>query len=353
MTYRVVQWGTGNVGRLALRAIIGHPDLELAGVIVHSKDKVGRDAGELIGLAPVGVTATDDVDEVLRGPVDCVMYTATGDLRPQEAVSDMCRVLESGANVVSTSVVSLIYPPSADPGLRQQLEAACAAGAASCFTSGIDPGFANDLLPLTLTGFCQRIDSVRIMEILNYATYDQPEVLFDTMGFGRPMDHTPLLLAPGVLTLAWGGVLHMMAAALDVKFDEIREVVDRRPAEKDLSLAVGPIPAGTMAGMRFEVQGIVNGRPAVVVEHVTRMDDDIAPDWPQPAGEGSYRITVEGSPSFICELQLLGEDGDHNTGGLVATAMRCLNSVPAVCDASPGLLSTLDLPLVAGRHLVS
>src|SRR5258708_5954239 len=285
MTYRVVQWGTGNVGQLALRAIIEHPDLELAGGVVHSPDKVGKDAGELCGMDPVGVAAADDVAEVLRRPVDCVSYTATGDLRPQEAVDDMCRVLEAGINVVSTSVVSFVYPPSADPGLRDQLERASVAGKSSFFTSGIDPGFANDLLPLTLTGFCQRVDSVRIMEILNYATYDQPEVLFDTMGFGRPMDHTPLLLAPGVLTLAWGGVLYMMAAALDVKFDEIREVVDRRPAEKDIDLAVGPIPAGTMAGLRFEVQGIVNGRPAVIVEHVTRMDDGIAPDWPQPAGE--------------------------------------------------------------------
>ena len=352
MTYRVVQWGTGNVGRLALKAIISHPDLELAGVIVHSADKVGKDAGELCGLAPVGVAATNDVDAALRQQIDCVSYTATGDLRPQEAVDDMSRVLESGVNVVSTSVVPLVYPPSADPHMRQQLETACEQGGSSFFTSGIDPGFANDLMPLTLTGFCERVDSVRIMEILNYATYDQPEVLFDTMGFGRPLDHTPLLLAPGVLTLAWGGVLHMMADALDVKFDEIKEVVDRRPAEHDIDLAVGPVPAGTMAGLRFEVQGIVNGRPAIIVEHVTRMDDDIAPDWPQPAGHGCYRILVEGSPSFVCELQMLGDDGDHNTGGLVATAMRCLNAIPAVCAAPPGLLSTLDLPLVTGRHLM-
>jgi hypothetical protein len=352
MTYRVVQWGTGNVGQLALQAIIEHPDLELAGVIVHSADKVGRDAGELCGIAPVGVAATDDVDEVLRRQVDCVCYTATGDLRPSEAVNDMCRVLEAGVNVVSTSVVSFVYPPSADPALRDQLQRASVAGAASFFTSGIDPGFANDLLPLTLTGFCQRVDTVRVMEILNYATYDQPEVLFDTMGFGHPLDHTPLLLMPGVLTLAWGGVLNMMAAALDVKFDETREVFERRPAERDLDLAVGPVRKGTMAGLRFEVQGIVNGRPAVIVEHVTRMDDAVAPDWPQPAGEGSYRITVEGSPSMTCELQLVGEDGDHNVGGLVATAMRCLNSIPAVCNAPPGLLSALDLPLVAGRHLM-
>src|SRR2546423_6588174 len=135
MTYRVAQWGTGNVGQLALRAIIAHPDLELAGVIVHSKDKVGRDAGELCGIEPVGVAATDDVDEVLRGRVDCVSYTATGDLRPQEAVNDMCRVLEAGVNAGSTSGVSLIYPPSADPGLRQQLEPACAAGAAPLLPS--------------------------------------------------------------------------------------------------------------------------------------------------------------------------------------------------------------------------
>ena len=204
----------------------------------------------------------------------------------------------------------------------QQLEAACQKGGTSFLTSGIDPGFANDLLPLTLTGFSERIDSVRVMEILNYDTYAQPEVLFETMGFGKPPDDTPLLLMPGVLTLAWGSVVHVIAAGLGVTLDEVRERHERWASDRKFETPGGVIEEGTMAGLRFEVIGVVNGREAIVVEHVTRMRDDAAPDWPQPSGKGSYRITVEGSPKMKCELELLGEDGDHNTGGVLATATR-------------------------------
>src|SRR5256885_5098804 len=153
--YRVAQWSTGNVGRLALRGILQHPDLELAGVLVHSPDKAGRDAGELAGLAPIGVAATTDPAEIIELGADCVSYMATGDLRPDEAVADMARVLEAGTNVVSTSVVPLVYPPSAPARYREPLAAACKAGGASCFTSGIDPGFPNDLVPFAFLGTCQ------------------------------------------------------------------------------------------------------------------------------------------------------------------------------------------------------
>jgi 4-hydroxy-tetrahydrodipicolinate reductase len=352
MAYRVVQWSTGNVGLHALRCIIGHPDLELVGLWVHSDTKVGKDAGELCGLGPVGVAATDDADALIDLKADCVSYMATGDLRPHEAVDDMCRILEAGSNVVSTSVVSLVYPPTGDPRAVAKLEEACRVGGTSCFTSGIDPGFANDLLPLTLLGACERVDSVRVMEILNYDTYDQAEVLFETMGFGQAIDSTPLILFPGALTLAWGGVVAMIAEGLGVELDEIRETSERRPAETTFDIAAGRVEAGTVAALRFEVQGIVKGRPAIVVEHVTRLHDSLAPDWPQPGGHGSYRILIEGSPSMKCELELSGPDGDHNAAGLTVTAMRLLNAIPAVCEAPPGLLSTLDLPLVTGRHLM-
>lgn len=352
MRYRVVQWSTGNVGKLALRGILEHPDLELVGLWVHSEQKAGRDAGELCGLAPVGITATNDVDAILALDADCVSHNATGDLRPHEAVDEICRLLESGKNVVSTSIVNLLYPPSADASMVEHLDAACRRGGTSCFTSGIDPGFANDLMPLVLSGFASRLDSIRVMEILNYSTYAQPEVLFETMGFGKPLDAQPLMLLPGALTYAWGGVVAMIADGLGVELDEIRETHQRWPAPEKLDTGLGVIEEGTMAGLRFEVQGIVGGQPKIVVEHVTRMHDSVAPEWPQASGHGSYRIIVTGNPSMRCELELLGEDGDHNTGGLTATAMRLLNAIPAVCAAPPGLLSTLDLPVVPGKSLM-
>jgi 4-hydroxy-tetrahydrodipicolinate reductase len=352
VSYKVIQWATGNVGQLALRGIIEHPELELVGLLVHSPDKAGKDAGELAGLAPVGVKATNDVEEILALDADVVSYMATGDLRPWEAVDDMARILESGKNVVSTSVVPLIYPPGAEEKMVQRLEEACRAGNASCFTSGIDPGFANDLLPLTLTGFCQRIDSVRVMEILNYNTYMQPEVIFETMGFGQPMDHTPILLLPGILTQAWGPVVRVIAAGLGVELDEIREKYDRVPADETYDTPVGTIEKGTVAGLRFEIQGVVGGEPKIVIEHVTRMHDDVAPDWPQPLGKGGYRVMTKGSPNLQIDFQMEGESGDHNEAGLLTTAMRVLNAIPAVCAAPPGLLSVLDMPLVTGKGLM-
>jgi 4-hydroxy-tetrahydrodipicolinate reductase len=348
-SYRVIAWSTGHVGLPALRGIIRHPDLELVGLWVHSPDKVGRDAGELAGLDPVGVAATNDIDALLALGADSVCYTATADLRPWEAVDDIARILASGANVVSSSLVQLLHPKTADKAMVERLTAACEAGGTSCFFSGIDPGFANDLIPIALTSACERVDSVRVLEILNYDTYDQPEVLFGTMGFAQPLDNVPLLLFPGALSYAWGGVIGQIAESLGVEVEEIRETHEKATLDHDVSLAVGDVPAGTMAGLRFEVQGMVGGRPAIVVEHVTRLDDSVAPEWPQ--GQG-YRIEIVGSPSFTVDVEMVGEDGDHNTGGLIATAMRIINAIPSVCAAEPGLLSTLDLPLYGATHLM-
>ncbi len=349
MSYRVIQWSTGNVGRYALRSILGHPELELVGCWVHSETKAGRDAGELCGLAPVGVKATNDAAALLALEADCVSYTATADLRPMDAVDDMCRILESGKNVVSSSVVGLVHPKTLHAAMSGKLEDACRRGGASFFTSGIDPGFANDILPLVLTGLCGRWDEVRIQEIINYATYDQPQVLFDTMGFGHPLDHVPLLLTPGALSFAWGGTLRLLAEGLGVALDEIRELHERRPAERTIEIGTYKVEPGTMAALRFEVQGIVAGRPALIVEHVTRLDDDLAPEWPQ--GRGGYRVLIQGSPTMRCDFEFEDEHGDHAVGGVVVTATRLANAIPAVCDAQPGLVSALDLPLITGRGL--
>jgi len=350
MTYRVIQWSTGNVGFYSLRAILGHPELELAGVWVHGEKKAGRDAGELCGLEPVGVAATRDGDALLDGDADCVVYTATADLRPGDALEDVCRILASGKNVVSSSIVGLVHPRSLNPDWTERLEAACAEGGSSFLTSGIDPGFANDTLPLVLSGLCEKWEEIRIQEIVNYATYDQPEVVLGTMGFGKPMDHTPLILTPGALGFAWGGTIRLLAEGLGVELDEVRQLHERLPADRDLETPMGTIEKGTMAALRFEVQGIVDGRPVLVVEHVTRMHDDLAPDWPR--SDGGYKVLIKGVPRIEVSLDMADEHGDHAVGGVVLTATRLVNAIPAVCEAKPGPLSALDLPLITGRGLL-
>jgi len=354
-TYRVVQWSTGNVGRNAIAGIDARPDLELVGVWVSNPDKVGRDAGELADLGrTLGVAATDDVEALLALRPDCIVHTAMADHRLFEALADLERLLRAGVNVVSSGPVFLQFPEGVVPEemfgpLRQ---AALDAGV-SLWVNGVDPGFANDWLPLVLTSVSERIDEVRCLEILNYATYDQAMVLFDIMGFGRRLEDVPMLLQPTVLTTAWGSVVRQIAAGLDVELDGIEECYERLPAPETFEIASGTIEKGTAAALRFEVRGIRGGRPVVVLEHVTRLRDDLGPDWPQPAGQGCYRVVVRGEPTYTLDLQLLGSDGDHNTGGLKATAMRLVNAVPAVVEAAPGLLSALDLPLVTGRGLVT
>jgi len=348
MPYRVIQWSTGNVGRFALRCIVGHPELELVGLWVHGAAKAGKDAGELCGLAPVGVRATNDADALLALDADCVCYTATADLRPFEALEDVCRILAAGKDVVSSSIVPLVHPRSFLPELRDRLADACRRGGTSFFTSGIDPGFANDLLPLVLSGLSERWEEIRILEIINYATYDQPQVLFETMGFGKPLDHTSLLLAPGSLTFAWGGTVRLLAEALGVELETIRETHERRPATRPIRIGAHTVQPGTMAALRFEVQGIVDGRPVIVVEHVTRLDDALAPEW--PTGKG-YRVVITGTPTMRCDFEFEDERGDLAVGGVLVTATRLVNAIPAVCQAAPGLLSVLDLPLVTGRGL--
>ena len=210
----------------------------------------------------------------------------------------MARIAASGKNIVSSSVVPLVFPEHVDPQMRRPLEDACAAAGVSCFTSGIDPGWANDLLPLVLTGTGEYVTHLRVMEIVNYATYAQPTVLFDTMGFGQPLDATPLLLIPGVLSFAWGGTVKALAAGLGVELDELREVHERLPAPAKIDLGFGVVEEGTTAAMRFEVQGIVDGEPRIVLEHVTRLDDDLAPEWPQPAGHSGYRVDRHRQPEL-------------------------------------------------------
>ncbi|OBF67251.1 dihydrodipicolinate reductase [Mycobacterium sp. 852002-51971_SCH5477799-a] len=353
------------MGVVALRAVIDHPALQLVDVVVHSDAKAGRDAGELCGIAPVGVVATQDPAALLGGDADVVVYAAAANLRPMEAVEDMASILRAGKNVVSCSVVPLVFPDAVDGAFTDPLRQAAIDGGVSFFTTGIDSGFANDVLPLVLTGVSRVIESVRVTEMFNYATYPDRSAVYEILGFGQQPDYPAFAAQPGIFTFGWGPVLHQLAAGLGVKIEDIDESNERIPATESFDTPTGHIAAGTIAAMRSTLTGYVDGKPTFVLDHVTRMRDDIAPDWPQPrisiapkdlgfgpaSGQGLYRVEIEGSPSMRCEFEM-AEAADHDLGARIAGSSRMVNAIPAVCAAPPGLLSALDLPLITGTGLV-
>jgi hypothetical protein len=341
--YRVVQWSTGGVGAIAIRAIARRPDLELAGVWVHSPAKAGCDAGELAGSAALGVVATSDAEALLGLAPDCVCYTAAGESRPRECIDDFCRMLAAGINVVTTSVPGLVHHAAFDSKQAARLEEACRKGGATLYASGLEPGFAGDQLVLTLATLTHEIRSVRTQEIFSYADYPVAFTMFEVFGFGKPLAHRAIMELPGIQTSSWGPPVRMVADRLGAKLDGIRETYEKRVTERRLEVAAGVIEAGSVGAVRFETIGVVEGRDAIVIEHVNRMAPDLAPDWPTAARDGTYRIAFEGEPSLTCELQL-GSPADVSAQGMIATAMRVVNAIPYVCEAPLGIVTSADLP---------
>ena len=355
MKYRVINWGTGNVGYHALRSTLRNPHLELVGLHAHSEAKQGKDAAEIAGLdMTTGVLATNDIDALLALKPDAVIYTANGELRPDDAVADLVRILSAGVNVVGIALIYLIYPPHGDLGMREPLEKACSEGNSTLFINGMDPGFSGDVLPLAALQIADQVQEIRVQEICDYGTYEDPDFTGAAFGFGQPPENEPMMALPGILAAGWGGMLKMVAEALGVQIEEIREVYERHYADADFACPMMPVAKGTCSAVRFEVQGIVNGRPLIVAEHVNRLALDQAPHWPQaPDGRhGVHRTIITGNPSVQLECFVTGEDGDHNTGGVQATALRIINAIPQVVAHEPGLVSTLDLPYTPSRNLV-
>ncbi len=350
---RVVVWSTGGVGTNAIDAIRRRPDLELVGVWVHSPDKVGKDAGELAGGAPLGVAATNDAEALIALAPDCVVYAASGPERDAAAVPDYIRLLEAGINVVSTSSTSLVYPPSYfAPNWRDDLEAAAKSGAASLYVSGIFPGFASDQLALLMTTQSKNIRCITASEVALNDHYPVADVMMDGLGFGRPLDFEPMMTTPGFIEMAWKAPIYLMARGLGVEVEQVRGYFDREPTDRDISVAFGTIAAGTCGAVRTRAAGVVNGREAIVIEHVIRMARDVAPSWPKSDCDATYRVDIEGNPDVHC-VMTLGEAVGHGAGhaAMMSTAMRVVNAIPYVVDAAPGLLSSLDIPTTLPRHV--
>lgn len=348
---RIAVWSTGGVGVNAIDAIRRRPDLELVGVWVHAPEKVGRDAGELAGVEPMGVTATNDAEALMALAPDCVVYAASGPQRDAAAVPVYVRLLRAGINVVSTSSTSLVYPPSYVPEGRSQLEDAAAAGNASFYASGVFPGFASDQLALLMTTQSKKIRTVKVTEVALNDHYPVADVMMDGMGFGRPLEFEPILRTPGFIEMAWKAPIHLIAAGLGVEVEEVRGSLDRRLTSRDIQVAFGTIPAGTCGAVCTRAVGVVKGRDAIVVQHIIRMARDVAPDWLTSESDATYRVDIEGDPDIHCEMTLGAAKG-HGAGhaAMASTAMRVVNAIPFVVDAPAGLLSSLDIPTTLPRY---
>lgn len=347
MTIRVVQWTTGNVGARTVAAIARTPDLELVGVYAFSPEKVGRDVGELCGLAPMGVAATDDVDGLLALEPDCVVYTPMW-----HSTDEVVRILEAGINVVTTA--AFINGRRLGPE-RERLVEACTRGGASLFGSGISPGFV-ELLAIVAAGICERIDKVRVDEQADSTFYDSPATEIP-VGFGRPIDDPALPAMTESGTAVFGEAVAMVADALGVELDAITCTSEYAAAPADLDLGSWQIAAGCVAGVAASWQGRVGDRTVVELNVRWRKGPSLEPNWEIADG---HVIEVEGLPTIRTTLQFLPPPDfvaetmeEFMVIGHIITAMPVVNAIPAVVDAPPGIVTYTDLPLVRPRGIVA
>ncbi|MEU2000837.1 dihydrodipicolinate reductase [Rhodococcus sp. NPDC019627] len=335
--YRVVQWATGNIGTRALRAVIEHPTLTLAGVYVHADEKIGRDAGELCGLPAIGITATRSIEEVVDSGADCVLYM------PRACDFDeVCWLLASGINIV-TIRGEFHYPAGMDPEVRARVEAACELGNTSIHSTGSSPGFITEAVPLVLTSIQRQLDNLTIDEYADLSQRDSPDLLFEIMGFGR---------APGAFSEArlshartsFGPSLQLVADALGQPLDSVEASGEVATARHRTHIAAGVLEAGTVAAQRITAAGMRNGRALLRFRATWYCTADVDPAWDvRPTG---WHVTVDGDAPLDVDITM---PVPLERMGAVApgyTAHRAVNAVPFVCAAASGIRSTTDLPQV-------
>ncbi len=345
MTYRVIQWATGGVGRAAIQGIVSHPELELVGVWVHSADKVGRDAGEIADGNAVGVSATNDVDALLALEADCVLYSPV--MADRKTV---IRILESGKNVVTP--LNWFYPAPNDV---RDLEAACQQGAVTLHGTGIHPGGITERFPLMISALSRNVRHVRAEEFSDIRSYGAPFVVGEIMLFGKTPEEAAKSAMPAMMGGGFTQSIDMIADTLGFELDaEKRARHEVSVATAVIDSPIGPIAPGRVAAQRFTWEATVRGEPVITVRTNWFMgQENLDPAWDfGPEGE-RFEVEVTGDPP--CKVSFHRwhpesiEAGLERNPGIVATAVHCVSAVPYVCRAEPGIRSYLDLPLVAGR----
>ncbi|MCH9668448.1 MAG: dihydrodipicolinate reductase [Actinomycetia bacterium] len=342
MALRVVQWATGGVGTAAVKAVLEHPGLELVGCWVHSAGKAGRDVGELVGTDPLGVTATRSIEEILALDADAVIYSPLL-ANPDEVAS----LLRSGKNVVTP--VGWLYPSERS---GAPLRDAALEGGVTLHGTGIAPGGISEKFPLMFSALATGVTFVRAEEYSDLRTYEAPDVLRYVMGFGGSPDQA--LTGPMQKMLDAGFIQAVRMCVDQLGFaaePQVRASQEVAVATAVIDSPIGPIQPGQVAGRRFNWEALADGETVVRVTVNWLMgEQNLDPAWSfGPEGQ-RYEIEVRGNPTVTVSVKgfqsQVGEQGPEC--GVVGTAAHCVNSIPAVCAAAPGIATYLDLPLISG-----
>jgi 2,4-diaminopentanoate dehydrogenase len=342
---KVVQWATGGVGKAAIEGVLSHPDLELVGCWVHSAEKHGKDVGEILGVGPVGVAATSSAEDILALDADCVVYSP---LVPND--DEVAALLRSGKSVVTP--VGWIYP---DPAKVEAIEAACVEGRSTLHGTGIHPGGITERFPLMISAVSARITHVRAEEFSDIRTYGAPDVIRHVMVFGGTPEEA--LASPMAALLGGGFRASVRMVVAEMGFDaepHIETLQEVAVASAPIDSPIGVIEPGLVAARRFHWRALVDGVPVVTATVNWLMGEDhLDPDWSfGPEGE-RFEVEVTGDPSVKLTFKGLQpetiEAGLVRNPGIVSTANHCVNAIPYVVAAEPGIKTYLDLPLIAGR----
>jgi len=317
--------------------MVGHPILDLVGCYAYSSDKVGKDVGELCGLEPLGIRASNDVEALLALNPDCVSYMP---YRPN--FDHLERILESGCNVVTTMYMLAGSGYGEEP--TRRLRDAAVRGGSSLYASGIYPGHA-PMVSLAVSAMCRRIDRLSILESLDISGYAN-EQMFRAQGFDLEPGDPAAALACESACGSFKDQIPVLATALGVTIDSIGFAVQFATANDDTDFGYMTVQKGRIAGFKGTISGMKDGRSVIECSFVWKLGDNMKPDWPVTHG---YLIEIAGDPGVRCLLQPMGEHFD----GTVTTAMPALNAIPEVCAAPPGIVNQMGLPLIRGAHLFS
>jgi len=341
---RVVQWGTGAVGKYCIKSTIENPDLVQVGALVYSESKNGKDVGEIAHLPPIGVTATTDKQAIYALDADIVLYTPL-----VVNLDDICDILASGKNLITPSG----YVYLKDQPVLDRINAACAEGESTMWASGIHPGYSGDRLVLTLSALCHRIEKITVYELVSMADMtESPDLIFGYLGFGMSAEEAatrpPALL--GTMSTIFKESMQMVAAGLGFEIDSFRTSHEYALTLEDSYTTPGLIKKGHVGGQHFNYEALVGDRTVIEFKTYWRMAEKLTPAWNQPMTGLTYIVEIEGEPGVRCVLEPVGERPAEL--GLIFTASIVMNGIPEVCAASPGFKSTLDLPLMAAKHAV-